>query len=108
LEYIPKEKEKVYLRYTSNLALGGVSIDATEKAHVSVIEIAKQALSTFSGMPCVGIDFITQDITADQSGIIHAIIEVNSNPGLTMHMQPAVGKPQNVASYLADVMFPDL
>lgn len=103
---IPAAGEKVYLRRISNLALGGVSRDMTEVAHVSVIRIAEAILGCFRGLPVVGIDFITPDITRDQGGVAYGVIEVNANPGLSMHMMPAIGDAQPVARYLADVMFP--
>ena len=37
----------------------------------------------------------------------YVILEVNSNPGLTMHHYPAIGTPVNVAQYVLDIMFPN-
>jgi cyanophycin synthetase len=104
---IPAQGEKVYLRQISNLALGGVSRDMTDVAHPSVIRIAKDILKCFDGLAVIGVDFMTTDITADQTGLAYGIIEVNANPGLSMHVMPAIGDPRPVAKYLADVMFPD-
>jgi len=103
---VPAMGEKVYLRRISNLALGGVSRDMTEVAHGSVIRIAEAILGCFKGLAVIGVDFITPDITRDQGGLDYGIIEVNANPGLSMHMMPAIGDPQPVARYVADVMFP--
>jgi len=103
---IPANNEKVYLRSTSNIAKGGVSSDATDIVHPSVIDKAKQALGVFSGLPCVGIDLMTTDITKKQTKDNYVVLEVNSNPGLAMHMFPGIGKSRNVAKYLADVLFP--
>lgn len=103
---VPAQGEKVYLRRISNLALGGVSRDMTEVAHGSVIRIAEKILECFKGLAVIGVDFITPDITRDQGGVAYGIIEVNANPGLSMHMMPAIGDPQPVARYVADVMFP--
>jgi len=108
LETVPKKDEKIYLRLTSNLALGGISTDMTDVAHPSAIKIAQQALACFEGLPIIGVDFITPDITKDQNKTKYGIIEVNVNPGLSMHTMPAIGKAQPVPKYLADVMFPDL
>ena len=107
LDDVPPEGEKVYLRRISNLALGGVSRDMTEVAHPSVIRIARQILRCFSGLAVAGVDFITTDITRDQESLPYGVIEVNANPGLSMHMMPVMGDPQPVAKYLADVMFPE-
>lgn len=105
---VPAADEKVYLRLSSNLAQGGLSIDMTDVVHPSAIEIAKEALAAFEGLPCLGVDFLTPDITVDQGRVGYAIIEANANPGLAMHHMPAIGQPRNVSGYLADVMFPDL
>lgn len=107
-DHVPVKDEKIYLRLSSNLAQGGVSKDMTDEAHPSAIAIAKKTLAAFDGLPCLGIDFLTPDITADHAVTPYAIIEVNANPGLSMHHMPAIGQPRNVASYLADVMFPGL
>jgi cyanophycin synthetase len=103
--YIPKKGEKVYLRWTSNLAKGGVSIDHTNQVHPSVISIAKKVLKIFD-LPVVGIDYITGDISQKASFDNYRIIEVNSNPGVAMHHYPAKGKSVNVARMLSRVMFP--
>lgn len=106
LDAIPAAGEKVYLRQISNLALGGISRDMTEVAHPSVIRIAKDILKCFEGLAVVGVDFITTDITRNQTALRYGIVEINANPGLSMHVMPAIGDPQPVAKYLADVMFP--
>lgn len=105
---IPASGQKVYLRSVSNLVKGGFSHDRTDVVHPSVIEIAKKALTCFEGLPLAGVDFITPDITCDQSLVRHAIVEMNASPGFSMHMLPGSGKPRNVAAMAADVLFPDL
>ncbi|MDO8507905.1 MAG: ATP-grasp domain-containing protein [bacterium] len=108
LRYIPKKDEKIYLRKTSNLAKGGVSEDVTDEVHSSVIDIAQKVLDVFQGLPFIGLDIMTENIDEPQTKSSYGIVEVNSNPGLSMHMMPGKGKSRNVASYLADVMFPGL
>lgn len=107
LSSVPAKGQKVYLRQSSNLVKGGFSHDRTETAHPSVIEIARKALACFDGLPLAGIDFITPDITCDQSLVRHGILEVNANPGFSMHMLPGGGSPRNVAAFAVDVLFPD-
>ncbi len=107
-DYVPQQGEKIYLRRISNVALGGTTCDMTLAAHSSVVDIAARALACFEGLGVIGIDLITQDITQDQRTLDYAVIEVNANPGLSMHAMPAEGDPQPVARYVADVMFPDL
>ncbi len=106
---VPKPGERVFLRGSSNIAKGGVGIDVTELAHPSVIHLARRVLQqVFHGLPCIGLDLMTEDISRPIAPASYRVIEVNSNPGLSMHMMPAEGQPRDVASYLADVIFPDL
>jgi cyanophycin synthetase len=107
LKYIPKINEKVYLRHNSNVAMGGICEDYTENVHPSVIDISKKALETFHGLPYAGIDFMSKDITKKQTKNMYRILEVNSVPGVHMHMQPGMGKSINVAKYIVDMMYPE-
>lgn len=107
IEYIPDENEKVYLRHNSNVAKGGVCIDYTDKIHKSVLENCKKILETFSGLSYVGIDYMSKDIEATQTSDMYNIVEVNTVPGIHMHMRPSEGKSRNVAKYMVDMIFPE-
>lgn len=107
LNFIPRKKEKIYVRPNSNVAVGGLCIDYTDVIHPSVIKICKKILDIFPGLPYIGADFMSKDITKKQTPDIYRIIEVNSNPGVHMHMNPAIGKPRDVASYMVDLIFPE-
>lgn len=104
---IPKQNEKVYLRHNSNVAKGGLCIDYTDKIHNSVIENCKKVLETFSGLSYVGIDYMSKDIEANQTSDMYNIVEVNTVPGIHMHMRPSEGKARNVAKYMVDMIFPE-
>lgn len=104
---IPNKDEKVYLRHNSNVAKGGLCIDYTDKIHSSVIENCKRILNTFSGLSYVGIDYMSKDITSNQTPDMYNIVEVNTVPGIHMHMRPSEGKPRNVAKYMVDMIFPE-
>jgi cyanophycin synthetase len=107
LAYIPSVNEKVYLRHTSNVAKGATCEDYTDLVHPSVIEISRKVLEAFPGMPYAGIDFLSKDITKEQTPESYIIIEVNSVPGVHMHMRPGSGTSRNVARYIADMIFPE-
>ena len=66
LESVPLEGEKVYLRGSSNVKLGGVCEDCTDKAHPSAIKIAQRVLAALPGLPFAGVDFMTADKKRDQ------------------------------------------
>lgn len=107
MEDIPNKNEKVYLRHNSNVAKGGLCIDYTDKIHSSVIENCKKILNTFSGLSYVGIDYMSKDITSNQTSDMYNIVEVNTVPGIHMHMRPSEGKSRNVAKYMVDMIFPE-
>lgn len=105
LHYIPSLFEKVYLRQESNLAKGGVSINMTQEMPEFFKNLAIQTLAAFPGLKLAGLDVLCPDIHAKNPEYV--ILEVNSNPGLTMHHYPAIGVPENVAQLVCDVMFPE-
>lgn len=105
IDSIPLLDEKVYLRQESNLAKGGVSINMTQEIPLFFKHLAIQTLSAFPGLKLAGLDVLCPDIYAQNPEYV--ILEVNSNPGLTMHHYPAIGTSENVAQLVCDVMFPE-
>lgn len=104
---IPKLGKKVYLRPNSNVAMGGLCVDYTDKVHESVIDIGMRVLEAFPGLPYVGIDFMTNSIDKKQNMGTYRIIEINTVPGVHMHFRPAIGKSQNIAKYMVDLIYPE-
>ncbi len=107
LESIPAQDEKVYLRDNSNVATGGLCIDATDIVDSSVIDIAYKVLMSFPGLPYMGIDYMTNSIDKKQDENSYRIIEVNTIPGIHMHYRPAYGKSHNIAEYIVDLIYPE-
>jgi cyanophycin synthetase len=107
LSYTPSKREKVYIRPNSNVATGAICEDFTERVHPSVIDISQRVLEVFHGLPYAGIDFMTSNVENQQTDDSYRIIEVNSVPGIHMHMRPGRGKPINVAGYIVDMIFPE-
>ena len=108
LESVPEQEIKVALREISNVMAGGDVYDVTDEIHPTVAEIALKTIRSIPGMTFVGIDFMTTDITKDQSTQSHAIIEVNSAPQFDMHDIPMHGKKRSVAKEILLLMFPEL
>lgn len=107
MDTIPTLGEKVYLRPNSNVAMGGICEDYTDRVHPSVIDICMRVLDAFPGLPYVGIDFMTNSIEELQNDDSYRIIEINTVPGVHMHFRPAIGKSQNIAKYMVDMIFPE-
>lgn len=104
---VPKLGEKVYLRGSSNVKKGGVPTDVTDLVHPSVREIASAALASIPGLPYAGIDFMCADIRKEQGGATYRVLEINSVPGIGIHMAPGRGRPRNVAAMIVDMIFPE-
>lgn len=107
IDYVPSLNEKVYLRANSNVAMGGICVDYTDEVDGSVIDIGMEVLKAFPGLPYVGIDFMCDDISKRQTDDSYRIIEINTVPGVHMHFRPAIGKSQNIAKYMVDLIFPE-
>lgn len=95
--------QRIFLRYQSNLAKGGRAIDATHKMS-KFKSLAIEVLGCFEGLPVAGIDVLCQN--PEEENCSYFVLEVNSNPGLSMHRYPAEGQSQDVGAYLAKVMVP--
>jgi cyanophycin synthetase len=104
---VPSVGQKIRLRGSSNVKKGGVPTDVTDLVHPSAIEICAKALSALPGLPYAGIDFMCRDIRQKQEGDSYRILEINSVPGIGMHMRPGRGEPRNVAGMIVDVIFPE-
>lgn len=105
--YIPDKNKEIQVRPNSNIALGGTPIDKTDEVHQSVLNICQNILKSFPGVPYLGIDFMTKDISKAQSFDDYRIIEVNTIPGVDMHFRPGIGKSRNIAKYIVDLIFPE-
>lgn len=107
MDTIPNLGEKVYIRPNSNVAMGGICEDYTDRVHPSVIDIGMRVIDAFPGLPYVGIDYMTNSIDQEQNDDSYRIIEINTVPGIHMHFRPAIGKSQNIAKYMVDIIYPE-
>lgn len=106
LDYIPKEKELIYLRENDNLSTGGIAIDVTDEIHEDNANIAINCAQTV-GLDVAGIDITTNDISKSMIDEGGAVIEVNAAPGIRMHHYPTKGKKRNVAKEIVNMLFPE-
>lgn len=94
----------VYLRKVANLSAGGVSIDATHAVHLDNIILAQDVAQHFQ-LTCLGIDVISQNLAKSWKEGNFGIIEINAAPGISMHLNPAVGKSIDVPAYILETFF---
>lgn len=103
LMYIPLEDEKIYLRKNANLSTGGMAIDCTDEICEENIELCIRVAKALSLDIC-GIDICTNDISKplDSNSII---MEVNSAPGLRMHLNPSEGISRDVGKEIVNMLY---
>ena len=103
---VPEKGQVVKLRTNGNLSTGGTSIDCTDIIHPENTELAVLAANAI-GIDIAGIDVVTEDISKPLSETGGAVVEVNTAPGIRMHLYPSKGKSRNVAADIVDHLFPD-
>jgi cyanophycin synthetase len=83
---------------------GDLVIDETDHLHPETA--AQCVLAARSvGLDVAGIDLIAQDISVPLEAQEGAVIEVNSSPGLIMHLKPQVGSPRPVGEAIVAQLF---
>jgi len=96
LDHVPPAGAHVTLRYTSNLATGGDSVDVTDSMHPSFGEVAVAALRAIPGMHYGGVDLLAHDVSLPASPENHVVSEIEYAPGPGPYF-PVVGNPRDVA-----------
>jgi cyanophycin synthetase len=104
LDSVLEEAHKVLLRKVANLSAGGLSIDATRQIHPDNVILA-QDIAQYFRLTCLGIDVIADDLAESWREGNFGIIEINSAPGINMHLKPAVGESVNVPAYILKSFF---
>ena len=100
LNIVPQAGEEINVLKTSNLSRGGEAINCTDIAAPELKTLAEEA-AVRCQLGIAGVDIITTDIRGSGKSYI---IEVNSAPGIRMHVYPSVGKSINVPKYIIDAL----
>ncbi len=108
LDTVLTNNQQVFLRKVSNISQGGEAIDYTDKVHQSVKDIALKTINAIPGLELAGIDFMSTDVTAQQTEDNYVVIETNTSPGLGMHTRPYQGEDRLGAREFVYLMFPEL
>ena len=105
LNIIPKKGEIIYLRQNANLSTGGEAVDCTDLINKENIELCVNTAKALKLDIC-GIDICIDDISKPikEFGII---MEVNSAPGLRMHLHPSFGKSRAVGKKIVNMLYDD-
>jgi D-alanine-D-alanine ligase-like ATP-grasp enzyme len=102
---IPDAGRTVQLDTVANTGVGGTSQDVTERVHPDFAPLAVKARRAVFDPPHVGIDLVAEDISLPPDKQAWSIIEVNTNPDLSLHHFPTVGQPRDVAGTLIEHIF---
>ncbi|MDP4151849.1 MAG: cyanophycin synthetase [Bacillota bacterium] len=106
VDSVPENAQFVALRENGNLSTGGIAIDCTDIIHPDNADIAVRAANAI-GIDIAGIDIVTDDISKSIFETGGVVVEVNTAPGIRMHLYPSKGKPRNVAKEIINLLFPD-
>lgn len=98
---IPLNHVKVLIQRNDNLAT-----DVTDLVHPDVAETAIQAARVV-GLDIAGVDIVARDISLPLEAQGGIVVEVNSGPGLLMHLAPARGQPRPVGEAIINTLFPE-
>jgi len=99
------EGQSLTLRAIANTSVGGTTEDVTDLVHPDNAFLAER-IAKIIGLNICGLDFISPDVSIPYHANNGSIIEVNSGPGIRLHMEPSVGQPRNVAATVLDMLFP--
>ncbi len=94
------------LRENGNMSTGGTAIDRTDEIHPENAELAVRAAAAI-GIDIAGIDIVARDISKPILDTDGVVVEVNTAPGIRMHLYPSQGTPRNVAKDIVGLLFPD-
>ena len=93
-----------FLCTVANLSQGGTAEDVTEQVHPSIIAHCVNAASQCDLDIC-GVDIICTDIGLPLEAQQGAVIELNSGPGLRMHLAPSKGQPRDPCQAIMTGLF---
>lgn len=108
---VPAAGRTVWLRDTANLSTGGTGHDVTDHVHPDVKRLCLRVAAVV-GLDIAGIDLRLSDIAApvppagSPREATGGVIEVNSVPGLRMHLSPVRGRSRDVGDAIVRAMFP--
>src|SRR6188768_1756328 len=83
---------------------GDLTIDETDRLNPETADQCVLAARAV-GLDVAGIDLIAEDISQPLEAQGGAVVEVNSSPGLIMHLKPLVGSPRPVGDAIIGQLF---
>ena len=103
----PKKGEIILLGQKTSRGLGGGITDVTKLVHKDNVALFEQVAKILND-DLIGIDFIIGDISRSwKTQARCGVLECNSAPFIDLHHHPLIGKPQNVAGKIWDMIYPN-
>ncbi|GAB4342941.1 MAG: hypothetical protein Kow0089_18400 [Desulfobulbaceae bacterium] len=102
---VPEKGRIVFLRRAANVSLGGTIDDVTDMVHPDNRAAAVAAARTCL-LDVAGVDFKSPDIGRSWGEGFGKIIEINSGPGIELHMAPTSGPAREITHHIVRCHFP--
>ncbi|SDJ27445.1 hypothetical protein [Natribacillus halophilus] len=102
LEYIPKNKERVFVRRHGTYLGKRLNVDCTESVDPKFKEYAIKALNAIPGLPTGSIDMVINE--EKNEGIVN---EINTKGEIMMHVFPFEGHAIDVPKHVLEYYFPN-
>lgn len=96
-ETVPPAGQEVRLQAKANLSAGGDGFDITDYVHSDILELCERAMAVFPQAGHGGVDVIAEDFTRPLADQRAAILELNLNNEIAMHLFPLHGKSRDLA-----------
>ncbi|HEY2574036.1 MAG TPA: acetate--CoA ligase family protein, partial [Verrucomicrobiaceae bacterium] len=102
---VPVAGETVVLRHDVYLKCGGIHLDQADTVHPEFVRLALDATRCI-GLDIAGLDFIALDLTLPPDQQEMAVLEVNSEPSIALHLEPLCIPPRPVGEAIVGLLFP--
>ncbi len=103
-DLVPAAGQTVPLRGDVFLRSGGVQADRTYDVHPDIATLAIDA-AKIVGLDIAGLDLIAEDIARSPQEQTFAILELNPEPAIILHMAPLCDPPRPVAGAIVELLF---
>ncbi len=101
---VPAADETVRLKDDIYLRNDGVHLDQTDLVHPDIIRMVVDA-TAIVGLDIAGLDIIATDLTRSPFEQEFAVLEVNPEPGIILHMEPRCIPPRPIGEAIVDTLF---
>jgi cyanophycin synthetase len=99
-ESVPEAGREISMRSNANVTTGGTAEDMLAQVHPEIRRLA-EVIAANLRMDCLGIDYLTTDVSRPWTETKGVVIELNSTPGIDVHMAPGCG-PEQVGAVILE------